>query len=169
MPKLIDLIGKSIGDWTVLSYVGSTPSRDHLWLCRCTCGKIKHVSGRNLRNGGSLGCGCTKKGLRGLPYQALYHAFLLQTRDRHFVSLTYDQFVGFTKTRTCHYCDAPVEWARFNISKYGSNYNLDRKDSSVGYIEQNLVVCCASCNHRKSHYFTYEQFVQIGNLIRSWR
>lgn len=49
---VIDLTGKTIGDWEVLKYVGHKS-----YLCRCSCNKLKEVLKANLVNGSSTSCG----------------------------------------------------------------------------------------------------------------
>jgi len=160
---LLDLTGKRIGDWTVLHRKGNAKDRRATWWCRCVCGVEREVHGGNLAHGGSLGCGCTKKGLRLRPYEALYNTISRMNTDKE-VDMTYDEFTEFTKNYQCHYCGVGVHWAEFDIIRNGSNYNLDRKDNSLGY----CVVCCARCNRSKSNHFTYAEWVQIGALIRTW-
>ena len=53
--RLIDLTGKTIGDWEVLKYLGNKK-----YLCKCTCGVIREVFGESLRNGDSTSCGHDK-------------------------------------------------------------------------------------------------------------
>lgn len=53
--KLIDLVGKQFGEWKVLKYAGNMK-----WLCQCSCGVIREVNGKNLRDGTSTSCGHTK-------------------------------------------------------------------------------------------------------------
>lgn len=165
---MINLLGRTFGDWSVLQEAGRDTDRCVLWLCRCVCGVERPVNSRNLLHGGSLGCGCTKKGLRLRPYEALYNTIKRLNPDKG-IKLTYEEFVGFTKLTQCHYCGANIRWAEFDIIRNGSNYNLDRKDNSLGYSRSNCVVCCPRCNRAKSNHFTYEEWVQIGDLIRSWR
>ena len=50
--NFIDLTGQTFGEWTVLEYVGN-----HLWKCKCSCGKISNVHSYSLRSGGSKSCG----------------------------------------------------------------------------------------------------------------
>jgi hypothetical protein len=60
-PRLIDLTGERFGRWTVLVM---HPERCHgraLWLCRCDCGTERAVRGKDLRNGKSISCGCSKR------------------------------------------------------------------------------------------------------------
>ena len=55
-----DLTGLRFGRWVVLKYLGS-----ETWLCKCDCGTVKKVKGRNLREGESLSCGCLHKEIVG--------------------------------------------------------------------------------------------------------
>lgn len=48
----IKLEGKIFSDWEVLRYYG-----DKYYICRCSCGKVKKVAGRDLLKGISKSCG----------------------------------------------------------------------------------------------------------------
>jgi hypothetical protein len=52
----------------------------------------------------------------------------------------------------CHYCG-------LNASEAPSNRNgLDRVDSSIGYIAENVVPCCFRCNQMKGR-LSYKDFL----------
>lgn len=93
------------------------------------------------------------------PYEWLYNQ--LMRKDRKFVnSLTYEEFVEFTKTPICHYCGDEVKWCEYTVKGKGRGaYNLDRKDSSIGYTKENCVVACWICNRMKNE-MSKEQFIQ---------
>ena len=55
-------------------------------------------------------------------------------------SITFAQYEEFLK-RPCQYCKGP-------LNETGSN--LDRVDSTKGYVEGNVVTCCAICNSIKN-------------------
>lgn len=59
-----DLTGKDFGFWHVIER-GDTKkyARGQIiyWKCRCRCGIIKQVPGRDLRSGASQSCGCMSK------------------------------------------------------------------------------------------------------------
>lgn len=172
MTKPKDLTGKVYGDWTVLGPALTHHTKgDVWWAARCGCGTISMMSGRNLKSGGSLGCGCTKKGLRLRPFEALYNLLIRESRRRSkkAVELSYEEFFEFTSQSECHYCSSSTSWAMHDISKGGTRYNIDRKDNNLGYSKENCVVCCARCNRAKSDHFTYDEWLQIGNLIRGWK
>lgn len=131
--------------------------------------ELKRAQGRcgsctAVYNGRSM---ISKNGIR--PYEALYNNFKSQIALRKKkCDVSFEDFLEFTKTDKCHYCDEPIKWASCRLKANGSKYNLDRKDNDQDYLKINLVVCCWPCNERKKHLFTYEQFVQIGKLIKNW-
>ncbi len=61
MPKKIDLTNKHFSEWTVLREATKEEKGNKkglFWICECSCGTIKMVSGMSLRNGDSKSCGC---------------------------------------------------------------------------------------------------------------
>lgn len=63
----------------------------------------------------------------------------------------------------CHYCGKEPElirkvgagvWVRDGVAANG----IDRKDSSLGYVQGNVLPCCSDCNYLKSGR-SYEDFV----------
>lgn len=54
-----DLTGRTFGKWKVLEKSQKRGSHDY-YLCECECGKIKEVSGYNLKTGKSTSCGCER-------------------------------------------------------------------------------------------------------------
>ena len=167
--KIVNLIGETYGCWTVVTLKGEPSNNLHhcLWLCMCVCGKTKVRTGSNLKKSKRvIGCHCGFSH-RGRPFESLFNTIAHLAKRRGIsVSLTYEEYLGFTSITECHYCDAPLIWEPFNKV---NGHKLDRKDNSLGYSKENCVVCCSFCNRAKSNIFTYEQFLQIGDLIRSWQ
>lgn len=66
-----DLIGKTFGEWTVLSREGSKQGHA-MWSCRCSCGTLRVQYATNLRKmSGNESCGClrpSKSGAWGSGY-----------------------------------------------------------------------------------------------------
>ena len=59
--QIEDLTGKKFNRWTVLYFDKENRKSNMLhWICKCDCGTIKSVCGRDLRNGKSKSCGCLK-------------------------------------------------------------------------------------------------------------
>lgn len=102
------------------------------------------------------------------PYGVIYKKLLQAAKYKEVEnSLSYDDFLEFTTINMCVYCDKTIEWTKH--LKAGENskpYNLDRKDSSLGYSKENCVVCCGRCNQVKNAFFTYDEFKLIGNVIK---
>lgn len=167
--EIEDLSGKVYGKLLVIRRA-EDKNRHVQWLCTCECGVKKPVDGPGLLKGSIKSCGCSKY-IR--PYESLYNYCMFHALREHSElthNLTYEQFFEFSKTASCHYCGDSVAFVARNINgKRAIRYNLDRKDNSVGYCKFNLVVCCKRCNYTKGNRFTYEQFVEIGKVIRSFR
>jgi hypothetical protein len=76
------------------------------------------------------------------------------------VDLTLQDYEGLIETGRCHYCDAALP---------ATGHGIDRKDSSIGYRLENVVLACDACNRIKSDLFSYEQMMEIGRLLQQWR
>lgn len=142
------------------------------WICNCSCGSQAKVLRAALRAGYTKSCGCHRKELisarkKGKPYQWLFTIFQHYVTYRGKVStLTFDEFIEFTKTTNCHYCSAPVTWIQHSSNKADSKaFHLDRKDNHRGYSVENCVVCCYRCNVVKSSQFSYEEMLKLGHVL----
>jgi len=69
MARLVDMIGKKIGRLKVIRRSGVVSDGRAGWLCVCECGTKKVVSGKTMRSGDSLSCGCLHResSIRNLP------------------------------------------------------------------------------------------------------
>lgn len=166
------VIGNTYGRWTVVRKGNPTSNHQPTWFCKCSCGAEREVVQSHLASGHSQSCGCLAKErareyqlLR--PYESLYNKLCnVAARQQREMKLTYEDFLEFTKTLNCHYCEATVTWAASAYKRNGSGYNLDRKDSALGYTRENCVVCCARCNHGKSDRFTYAEWHRMTRVFR---
>jgi len=181
----IDLTGRKFGRLLVTgvsvtdTYEDGSPKGASMFVCRCDCGKESVVRGNALSSGKSNSCGCRRlENLRaklcGRPFEFQYNLLVAGAAKRTksiAVDLSYEEFIGYTKEERCHYCDERVNWVlrACDRPKLGYSYNLDRKNSEIGYSTDNCVVCCRRCNWSKSDQFSYEEWKQIGNTIKSWR
>lgn len=174
MFKIKDLTGQRFGKRIVLGPAKRANGKGYhriRWNFRCDCGYESTCLKQDLKRlGPCLMCGHEgpRPYRRKRPFEANYNALVY--RAKHPVLITYDEFVSFTKIKNCHYCDAEIDWPEYRKrGKGGTGTNLDRKDSSRPYEMQNLVVACRRCNYAKNTFFTYSEWLQIGNLIRSWK
>jgi hypothetical protein len=81
-------------------------------------------------------------------------------------TLTFAEFLRFTRITRCHYCKTPILWTPH--AGRSRCYFLDRKDNDRGYEKRNCVVCCSRCNRAKSRYFTYAEWVLVGKVIQQF-
>ena len=59
MADVIDMTGQRFGKLTVVKRHGSACNRA-TWECVCDCGDTRIVSGKYLRNGSAIDCGCSR-------------------------------------------------------------------------------------------------------------
>jgi 5-methylcytosine-specific restriction endonuclease McrA len=57
------------------------------------------------------------------------------------ITLTFEEFSEIVRSGICHYCSEP--------SYTDCGYGVDRVDNRLGYIPDNCVPCCTSCNRKK--------------------
>jgi hypothetical protein len=60
-------------------------------------------------------------------------------------------------SENCRYCELPI-----NTTGIG----LDRKDSSLGYLLENVVPCCFICNTVKNAFLSFEDMLIVGKVIK---
>lgn len=141
-------------------------------LRQCPCGNVVKTLKQSLAKSNKCNQ-CAYKGerlnRRKRPYEAIYNIFV--SRAKYPVSITYEDFLFLTQEKNCHYCDSDVYWQEYRTKKSkdlgGSGSNLDRKNNDKGYHMDNVVVCCGRCNYAKGSHFSYDEWKQIGEVIKS--
>lgn len=165
------LIGKRFNRLIVLERGNSTVRGSTQWMCRCDCGTDSVlIRGSDLKNGHTQSCGCLHNedlaNRCALPGgQSAKNRVLAQykqsARARNLEwGLSEDIFYRLVQ-RNCHYCgDAPSRIVQPS-NKYGNFvYNgIDRLDGDRGYVEDNCVTACRTCNTAKMT-MTEEEFLQ---------
>lgn len=112
---------------------------------------------------------CQSCSNRKRPFESIYEC-LIRDHRKPKISLTYEQFLEFTKIHKCHYCDSKINWIPYSIykGKYISRaYYLDQKDHRKGYIKNNCVVCCTRCNLAKGNRYTYKEWYGMTSYLRN--
>jgi hypothetical protein len=163
---LKSLLGKRFGKYTVTDQAKSKNWKRR-WVCRCSCGTERVISTEHLTSGKRTGCNACNNGNLKRPFEGRYNFLCYMAKGRCEVTLTYEEYVVFSVNKHCHYCNVVIKWEPHG--NFSDGHHLDRKDNSLGYSKENCVVCCGRCNQLKSDQFTYEQMLQIGALIRSWK
>ena len=172
MGRFIDLTGKVFGRLTVLSFDSSKGERGKqraYWLCKCECGKSKVVCSHDLRTEKTKSCGCLKKERDILfgeesktrtmklygesAFNSLFSSYKRNAEKRGLdFLLNADDFIQIIK-QACFYCGTQpnqVHTPNKKSSNGSYTYNgIDRINSSVGYVLENVVPCCGTCNRAK--------------------
>ena len=105
------------------------------------------------------------------PFESIYNRLLKDHRKTK-VTLSYEEYIEFTKIKTCHYCGAKIDWCPYATvegSFLSASYFLDQKNPSNGYSRENCVVCCWSCNRIKCHLLTYEEMKVAMKAVLEYR
>lgn len=100
-----------------------------------------------------------KKHYEAQPYYR-YNRAKRSSKGKEF-NLTFEQYLSVTEDKNCVYCDAPKG------DTCGSF--LDRKDSKIGYILENVVPCCDFCNSIKQDLLSFEEMIEVAKLLKSMR
>lgn len=171
MGALIDLTGQKFGRLIVVkrSVDGKWgQSRQARWFCRCDCGVEKVINGSSLRAGYTKSCGCLSKEVTGerrrlapglANMRNLITAYAHGAKKRGIeYNLTEEQFKKITQ-QDCFYCGKKPSNI-YNRKKQNGEYvynGIDRVDNNKGYIINNCVPCCYTCNGAKSK-MTLQEF-----------
>jgi len=168
MAKVINLIGQKFGRLKVIRQSGFDKWGHSLWQCKCDCGIEKVINQQCLRNGITKSCGCLRReisgdrkrlspGLGSMRTIILSYKRNAKMREIEY-KLTEEQFREITQ-RNCYYCGAKPN----NTTKYKQYFGdyiyngIDRIDNNRGYIIDNVVPCCHTCNQSKSS-LTIQEF-----------
>jgi len=175
-----DIIGQKFGNLTVIqgpldiTEESSWKKKQRKWLCKCKCGNEVIRVTNQLNKGTATSCGCqSKERIIKLntqncrPYEWIYNNLKrCAINNQKPINLSFDDFLIFTNTNRCHYCNDTIEWKPRNSKKNYSNcYYLDRKDNTKGYSIDNCIVCCSLCNLTRHIRFSYEEMLILGKTI----
>lgn len=154
------------------------------WLCACDCGNQKIIKAISLTTGKSITCGCK---MNKFPNNdpKLSSAMKIFNDKYKDGDLTFEQFVELSQ-KNCFYCgiepnnatnrlDADSRNKRRNRENQFSGekgtfvYNgLDRIDSSIGHMLNNVVPCCKDCNRAKLALSVDEFKELIKRIYNHW-
>lgn len=177
MTTRIDLTGQKFGKLTVLRYDHTEkPKGIAFYRCRCDCGNTVIVASGHLRSGHTQSCGCLQSEVavqnsKGNTWGRKYEEPKMASAKAIWQT-SYNDGCSFKtflylSQQPCHYCGIlPLNNFNKYITKEGKitnnevspdwanqasfTYNgLDRIDSSLGHIENNIVPCCIVCNIAK--------------------
>lgn len=145
--------------------------KNYIFKCKTTaCPNETRVLSCDLKHRSGLCRNCAR---RGLPFESSYNHLLYSAKINHpdiEHTLTYEQFLFLTQIGTCHYCgSSDIVWNAHKGADTCIRSNLDRKDNTLGYTFENVVVCCKTCNAMKRDWLSYEEFKAVRLLLKRWR
>lgn len=158
-----------------LTYIGEDKERttsNHRYMkVKCTCGTEKSI--RTDYYSADVACARCAQIKRRATFndktkesivKKLYRSYNQQAKKRGYdFDITYTTFKDYI-FKDCYYCAEPPS----NIAKQNYRsliYNgIDRMDNSKGYVNNNIVPCCAECNWMKNK-LSKDQFLNKVNKI----
>ena len=182
MPIVKIAPGQRHGQLLVICRVPNNKFGQSKWLCACDCGREKEIIGFSLTQGVSKSCGCLRGKALAEYRKTHQHPKLLPggvaatNRLWHSYQTTAKRMGrGFELSRAeferlieapCHYCGiVPSRQQRPNSSKNKQDIGgvrlvngIDRIDNTAGYVSDNCVSCCRTCNMAKRS-MTYSEFL----------
>lgn len=141
---------------------GSSNRTHYIFLCKC--GKKLTVRSDALKKHPGH---CSVCGHRKRPYETHYNGLKQSARKRKLkFKLSYNEFVEFTKNKTCIYCEIELNWKPFTTYKNLEKRTfMDRIDNNIGYQKDNIVPCCPSCNFTRGDRYSYDEFLLFKPIL----
>lgn len=185
MQRYKDLSGKYFGRLKVIARISVTKYRDSVWLCRCRCGKEKHIRGGNLKNGHTKSCGCLnvdiQKSKRTIAYKyrgtKLWWAFShIRQRCNNAKNGSYKNYGG--RGIKCEWKNFD-EFLKDNLRKFNyakkkypnEKLSIERKDVNGNYNKKNVTwipMRDQAKNTRRNHKLTlHKKTMNIADWPRT--
>lgn len=161
------------------AYVDYKSGRRRAVLCKCVCGTEKLVTVSSLLNkhhhkrAKSCGCNAYYPGqsvnvLKNNPdkaYWEMYRGYKSGAKRRNLkFKLSKDELKKLAN-QNCYYCNCPPQHRNRNGIEFYAN-GIDRIDSRVGYIIENCVPCCSTCNNMKWESSKEDFLAHIDKIVR---
>lgn len=132
------------------------------WVLSCNCGKevIKrpdHIFDK--KNFKSCGCLPRKKSKTNneVCINRIFTSYKNGAKRRGFIFEVDIEYFSIILIKNCHYCGIePLQKIKVKDNFFLYN-GIDRKNSSLGYVKNNLLPCCFICNRGKSN-MNYKDF-----------
>lgn len=181
---MIDLSGQKFYKLIVLERLPNKNKYGQVeWKCKCDCGVFCIVSSSHLRGGYKKSCGCLKRqiakinGAKKINLKVLteeqfavnriysYYKHNAKRKNRDFL-ISKDQVKDLIYSK-CKYCNRFPTQHIYKSYVYPHGHlvhSIDRVNSNVGYVSNNVVTCCQKCNIMKMD-LSVEEFLEHVKLI----
>lgn len=159
-------IGLRFGSRVIVSESKVRTRSGLTYVVQCDCGDVTESRWSDLRR--TKNCVSCGHKTHSKPFKAMYNRLVSTANKRGLeCSITYDDYVNDISGENCHYCESEINWTEYGGGQ--KSYFVDRKDNEVGYTKDNSVPCCTKCNYGKSDIFSYEEWVVVGNALKSYK
>ncbi len=168
-PPTQNLLGRKFGRLSVIESAGRDKRSNALWKCKCDCGSEKIVQGSKLllKTVPTRSCGCIHKLPEGIgAMRKLLSGYKRDAKKRDLsFALSLEEFQQITK-ENCHYCGIhPLQIAgEKNHNGYYFYNGIDRINNDKGYIAENVLPCCKTCNAMKTNMSKNQFLLHIGKI-----
>ena len=159
------LVGERFGQLIVVEKLVNIYGNEARWRCACDCGASKVLSTKDLVQGRYKTCGHGSKICKVPQEEAWvrkrFSAYKSNAKkDNRKFELSITDFSNIVN-RPCNYCGG-LDHYQTSRSDYKNKrpdllpifhkVGIDRVDSSIGYVLDNLVPCCKMCNKMKMEF-----------------
>lgn len=159
------------------------------YVCECVCGKIKKIRKDHLVGNKIQSCGCKAGYLMKEKFKKIGYISPLYRKDNYaartkifsrykrdaaergmLFTVSFETFIEIALA-DCFYCGKSADkLSKVNASRSQIYYTgVDRKDNSIGYVDDNLISCCTQCNMIKGSSISFEEMIQVSNLLKKLR
>jgi hypothetical protein len=178
--KTIDLVGQTFNQLTVIQRASSNRQGNSTWLCKCSCGQTKVLSGDHLtrKKFPVKSCGCLAKSRKGENhpqwkgykeisgdwwYNHVERERKQNVRTKVPVSITIEYAYALYELQNKKCALSGINLTISNSHPYNTA-SLDRIDSSKGYEEGNVQWVHKTINFMKRTY-SQEYFIEMCKLV----
>lgn len=174
-----DLSGQVIGLITLIKRIPNNKKQNIRYLGKCVCGNIKEYDIGNLKRRlevkNDLKCGCNnyKKPFGESMFNNLILRYINSAKKKKLEFTINKEIFKELIKQNCFYCGTePKSILKHPRSNGDCIYNgLDRVDNNLGYIINNVVTCCETCNKAKlkqsqKEFYNWIRKVYNYNLVK---
>jgi hypothetical protein len=106
---------------------------------------------------------------RYISSSGIYHTLKGSAKARNiYFNISKEEFINWydSQKKKCYYCERTLLQIQKDIYGHNKRFTIDRRDNSRGYELDNIVLACYRCNDIKGCYFTEQEMLEIGKIIK---